>query len=247
MLSTLCVQCFQAPKDPDHRFCSEWCTLAAANEAPNLLPIPPDNILYHSVETQFRDGWTEGIAPRVKGIYMVTWTQQSQADFYQYRAWVESHGQFKLQGMFAGNERKFFRGTTRACTIGENGNKMMCNIPSCKVCEALRCGFGPYLQLKQATGYNGTRLGAGIYSTPDPSKAIKYADDIFQRSTRVIMLCRVVLGNCYPTKSEKQNFFQPPPGFDSVYGYSGHNSVFKSDERVVYDANAIRPAYLIVL
>lgn len=69
-----------------------------------------------------------------------------------YRASVESHGQFTLKGMYDGNERKFFRGAARACTIGEDGNESICTMKSCKLCEALRLGFGPYLYEKQTKG-----------------------------------------------------------------------------------------------
>ncbi|KAM0418653.1 hypothetical protein ACHAPT_012456 [Fusarium lateritium] len=140
-------------------------------------------------------------------------------------------------GKYAGNERKRFRGAERACNIGEDGNVTMCYSSECKLCETLREGFRPYLDLKRRPG---------LYSTHDTSKAAKYAINKVPSNVNALMLCRVVLGDAYVTEEEMPYLQKPPHGYDSVYAKPGPYSRFNTDERVVYTSRAMRPAYLII-
>ncbi|RMJ09583.1 hypothetical protein BHE90_005952 [Fusarium euwallaceae] len=244
-MSNVCLQCRTYPKSPTHTFCCKECARNAANNAPSLIKIPSDHIMYLNAASAFYEGWKR-TPPPIRTIYLVTWTKESRDEFEAYRDQIENHGNFIAMGKYAGNERKRFRGAERACTIGENGNVTMCYNGDCKLCEALREGFRPYLDLKRRTGYHGTRLGPGLYSTYDTSKAAKYAINKVPSNVNALMLCRVVLGNSYVTENEMPYLQQPPPGFDSVYARPGPRSQFNTDERVVYTSRAMRPAYLII-
>ncbi|KAK7403075.1 hypothetical protein QQX98_011186 [Neonectria punicea] len=245
MSNDICLQCRQRPKKPDHTFCSTACNTAAANNSPGLIEIPKDHVMYLNAAHAFHDG-IQGNSPPIKTIYLVTWTKQSRDEFEAYRNKVEQRGNFVAVGKYPGNERKRLRGAERACTIGENGNTTMCYSTNCKLCETLRCGFRPYLDLKRTTGYHGTRLGTGLYSTQDTSKAAKYAVNKVWSNVHALMLCRVVLGNSFVTQTEIPYLQQPPDGYDSVYAQPGPSSHFTSDETVVYTSRAMRPAYLII-
>ncbi|KAK7426099.1 hypothetical protein QQZ08_007409 [Neonectria magnoliae] len=151
MSNDICLQCHQRPKKPDHTFCSTACNTAAANKSPGLIEIPKDHVMYLNAARAFHNG-IQGNSPPIKKIYLVTWTKQSRDEFEAYRNKVEKRGNFVAAGKYPGNEQKRLRGAERACTIGENGNTTMCYSTSCKLCETLRCGFRPYLDLKRTTG-----------------------------------------------------------------------------------------------
>ncbi|EEU41367.1 uncharacterized protein NECHADRAFT_83366 [Fusarium vanettenii 77-13-4] len=244
-MSDVCLQCGYYAKDPAHTFCDKHCARDAANNAPSLIKIPRDHVMYNNAASAFYGGWN-GTPPPIRTIYLVTWTQESRNEFEAYRDKIESDEDFIAMGKYAGNERKRFRGAERACTIGENGNVTMCYNGDCKLCETLREGFRSYLDLKRSTGYHGTRLGPGLYSTCDTSKAAKYAINKVPSNVHALMLCRVVIGHPYVTEREMPHLQQPPPGFNSVYARPGPSSHFNTDETVVYTSRAMRPAYLII-
>ncbi|KAJ3461262.1 hypothetical protein MRS44_009815 [Fusarium solani] len=160
-MSDVCLQCRYYAQDPAHTFCDKHCARNAANNAPSLIEIPSDHVMYLNAASAFHEGWN-GTPPPIRTIDLVTWTQQSRNEFEAYRDQIESRGNFIAMGKYAGNERKRFRGAERACTIGENGNVTMCYngdlsdvdiIPSVTDLDS-----------------HGTKLGPSLYSTYDTSK-----------------------------------------------------------------------------
>lgn len=47
MPNDICLQCKQKPKRQDYTFCSPQCSKKAADNAPNLLNIPHDHVMFH--------------------------------------------------------------------------------------------------------------------------------------------------------------------------------------------------------
>ncbi|KAF8551070.1 hypothetical protein OG21DRAFT_1478285 [Imleria badia] len=242
--------CLRQPKVPDHRFCSLACGQSAARSAPELKYLLPHHELSIKVATQFIECWKSAPPPTVLGVYMITWTESSQRRFEQYRDAVEIRGQFKRNGFFAGNEQKRFRSTVRACTLGERGNLSPCHNAACWMCETIRWGFEPHLQRKRDLPWNagGIRLGAGIYTSHSSFKAHQYAENIHDRNSRInaMLVCRVVIGQPYEMYHENPIIQSPPFGYDCIFGKPGWQSAFTEDEYVVYNADAIRAAYLVL-
>ena len=65
------------------------------------------------------------------------------------RVEVENRGQFIAQGKGPGDEQLQFRGVSRTCTLGENGQTAFCGDGGCKLCESITQGFVPYLLYKR--------------------------------------------------------------------------------------------------
>ncbi|KAK2767527.1 hypothetical protein FQN54_003684 [Arachnomyces sp. PD_36] len=152
MPNDICLQCLQNPKGKNHTFCSGQCSSLASAEAPNLIKIPTDHVMFENVVSRFKSGWKGQPLPSISGIYLITWERLARLRFEDYRSEVEMRGKFKLKGLSPGDEKKRFRGVARYCTLGEAGNTTLCYHPDCKLCESIRDGFGPYLDLKRATG-----------------------------------------------------------------------------------------------
>ncbi|KAG6372556.1 hypothetical protein JVT61DRAFT_7666 [Boletus reticuloceps] len=271
MPSNACPQCQRQPKHPDYRFCSVACGQSAARSAPELKYLYPHHELSVTIATQFMRCWSIGPRPTVLAVYTITWTESSQRSFKQYRDAVEFRGQFKRNGFFPGNEQKRFRSTVRACTLGEGANVSPCYNEACWMCETIRCGFEPHLQRKRSVpsyvsvfpvdspkavflmvfasrNGPGIRLGAGIYTSHSSSKAAQYAENIHDPESRIkaMLVCRVVIGTPFVTCQEDPTIRSPPLGYDCVYGEPGDHSAFREDEYVVYNADAIRAAYLVL-
>ncbi|KIJ67180.1 hypothetical protein HYDPIDRAFT_84369 [Hydnomerulius pinastri MD-312] len=250
--SNICPLCHWFPKHPKHRFCSITCAQAAAQLAPKLIYLSQNHESSMDVAAQFLARWRCQCAlyPRLIGIFMITWTEQSQKAFENYRDKVEARGHFEKLGLSAGNEQKRFRCAARACTLGESGNLSPCNNVMCELCETLRYGFGPHLERKRNIPQhgNGIRLGAGIYTSHTSSKAAQYAMNRHDPDSGVkaMFVCRAVIGRPYKTKREDPTLEKPPIGYDCVYGKPGWRSQFQDDEYVFYDPDAIRAAYLVL-
>ncbi|KAF9240847.1 hypothetical protein BU15DRAFT_73705 [Melanogaster broomeanus] len=245
-----CPQCQVHPKHPDHRFCSPTRTEITAASG-QLIPLFRNDETFINIENQFLQHWKAPSRPMLLGILMITWTKKQEKDIRKYKNEVEARGRFQQKGLFAGNEQKQFQCAVRACTLGENKNVSPCTSESCELCETIRCGFQPYLERKRAipsTSPCGIRLGAGIYITFTSSKADEFAVNRHDASSRVkaMFVCCVVVGKPYETKRENTALKSPPAGHDCVVAKPGRWSEFTDDECVVYDADAIRAAYLVV-
>lgn len=47
-MSDVCLQCGYYAKDPAHTFCGKHCARDAANNAPSLIKIPRDHVMYNN-------------------------------------------------------------------------------------------------------------------------------------------------------------------------------------------------------
>ncbi|EJD55061.1 hypothetical protein AURDEDRAFT_50976, partial [Auricularia subglabra TFB-10046 SS5] len=76
-------------------------------------------------------------------------------------------------------------------------------------------------------------------------RAYDYAVDLHDNSKfRTVLITRTVMGRKQPLKREQPNRMQPDSSFDSVTGVAEGGT---SEEYVVYNKDAVRPAYLLVL
>ncbi|KAG8946537.1 hypothetical protein FRC04_011595 [Tulasnella sp. 424] len=88
------------------------------------------------------------------------------------------------------------------------------------------------------------RFGGGIYTSSASSKAAIYAQNHAPSAYKAMLLNKVAVGRSYFTGVADNGWTAPPPGYNSVCGLPG--DVFKHDETIVYDDDAIRPQYLII-
>ncbi|KAF8194087.1 hypothetical protein BJ912DRAFT_959277 [Pholiota molesta] len=92
---------------------------------------------------------------------------------------------------------------------------------------------------------NGVPFGGGIYMNAGPNEALEYAKDHRNGSEyHAVLVTRTVLGNMQTLSVEDHGRMSPDRGYDSVKGRADGGG---SLEYVVYDENAVRPAYLIMV
>ncbi|OAX34576.1 hypothetical protein K503DRAFT_698460 [Rhizopogon vinicolor AM-OR11-026] len=241
----ICLQCMKYPKRKDFTFCSKDCSKAAARAAPKLIKIPSNHVMYQSVQHDFESSWYAPNKPNILDICLITWSADSRSSFDNYRDSVQ-----RRTNIPCGNEVKRFRAERRVCHLGEPGYLSLCHHRDCRLCDAIRTGFKSSLAHKRKVPPMGPgiRLGHGIYTTPTSSKAFDYAVNIHNQSkVKTVIYSRVVLGRSFMMVNEMPSLWSPPLGFDSVEGRPGPGSQFSDLECVVYDENAILPAYLITL
>ncbi|TCD67833.1 hypothetical protein EIP91_011895 [Steccherinum ochraceum] len=97
-------------------------------------------------------------------------------------------------------------------------------------------------KFKQRTNFG--RFGAGIYTSATSSKANDYTCNAVPARTRVMLLNWVVMGKTIKMTEGDTTLTEPPTGYDSVVGEPGGDLNY--DESIVYDNDAIRPAFLVV-
>ncbi|KAJ7034311.1 hypothetical protein C8F04DRAFT_956592 [Mycena alexandri] len=237
-----CLQCGEA-----ERLCSHTWSKAAAAPAPELLKIPETHVTYRQVCKIFYGGWTGWApAPPISSIYRIIWTADLHSSFAYYRDMVQS--------MTGCTDSTRFRSEKRACNLGEPGSLELCQWPDCHLCKAIRTGFQSSLEYKRSIrGPKGINLGRGIYTTPSSYKAYQYAVNIGSAdgsNMKAVLSTQVVLGYPFNTNRKDPRIVAPPPGYHSVIGVPGVPgccSDFSDPEEVVYDKDAIRPTYLIML
>jgi len=89
------------------------------------------------------------------------------------------------------------------------------------------------------------RFGAGIYTTACSSKADDYCINLHGRAgLRVLLVSRVVVGKALKKRKNATNLTGVSLPYHSLVGEPGGDLNYQ--ETVVYDNDAIRPAYLIV-
>ncbi|KAG9022489.1 hypothetical protein FS842_006149 [Serendipita sp. 407] len=84
------------------------------------------------------------------------------------------------------------------------------------------------------------------YTTATSSKSDSYSTNGSTSSYKAIIMTKVVVGRGYKMTQNAQTLTAPPTGFHSVLGEPVQGGKLNYDELVVYDNDAIRPAYLIV-
>ena len=94
--------------------------------------------------------------------------------------------------------------------------------------------------------------GAGIYFSENSCKALQYAPQT-RAGERVLIICRVLMGNSYNTNNSLQGHREPPEvegkRFDSVFAQEGKGNKKrqKHNEYITYSADQVYPEYLVYM
>jgi len=149
----------------------------------------------------------------------------------------------RVTGKTANIEHLLFHGTSRACALGETGdNVRLCRLARCSLCSVIRSSYDINLC---GTKNKFSRFGQGIYTTKCSSKADDYTSS--ERSDlklRFLLVNTVVVGWQNKRMRNKKSMVNAGPGYHSVLGVPGGDLNY--EETVVYNNDAIRPAFLIV-
>ncbi|KAG8829829.1 hypothetical protein FRC17_005946 [Serendipita sp. 399] len=213
--------------------------------APGIVEIPSSHPKFADVSHQFRAKWSHTNIPfkPAKHIYLVLNSPASAASYDAYRTKVEQQGNFKAAGKSEGNENRRFHGTTRQCHLGDPGNTQLCSNSTCALCGILRTSFDLKFY-KGKTGWG--RFGRGLYTSSTSSKSDSYTANKSPSPYKAMLLAKVVVGRGYKMTRDATTLTAPPTNYHSVLGEPDASGSLNYDELVVYDNDAIRPAYLIV-
>ncbi|KAG8815839.1 hypothetical protein FRC18_001293, partial [Serendipita sp. 400] len=85
-----------------------------------------------------------------------------------------------------------------------------------------------------------------IYTTEVSSKSDDYALNRHKSFTKALVLASVILGHPMKLRHNSDQLIEPPLGHDSVIGEPSEGGHLRYSESVVYDRDAIRPAYLVM-
>ncbi|KAF9444459.1 ADP-ribosylation [Macrolepiota fuliginosa MF-IS2] len=246
-----CIMCLQAPKAIMSHFCSQGCADKVESGAPAILENPAGHITsglhrldptdpdYGNLERQFIGGWQHPhkMKTRVRAVFRIVSPPSFYTDYFQHRDRI-------LGDVSDGfpSEQLLFHGTNRACSLGEDGASTdLCQRPDCYLCSIIRNSFDI---TKCGTKNRFHRFGTGIYTTSVSSKADDYVQNVYgNMTTRALLLNRVIIGNPGRLTHNATNLLSPPTGCHSVIGEPGVD--LKYEETVVYNNDAIRPAFLI--
>lgn len=217
-----------------------------------LIPLDKENERYIEVSCLFYAGWQhpKKPCPRVDAIYKVVFPESKLLPYNKYRESVSR--QLTRVSLFRRSsperfEALLFHGTARMCSLGESiEQRSLCSWPSCKLCGVINQSFS-VAECGRKNKF--TRFGKGIYTTSASSKADSYFEQIetvgtqIKPSTRILLVNRVVVGKTYASQTNMVDLLAPPPSFHSVTGVPGEHLNY--EETVVYNDDAIRPAFLV--
>lgn len=218
---------------------------------------------YSTVERQFYDGWKHPHKrkPRIKTIFRIISPPSFHMPYYQHRSAfiytcrnlsvvISSRDRVCIDlpdisshTFISPNEQFLFHGTDRACSLGEDpASTNLCMLPECHLCCIVRNSFD-ISKCGQKNKFR--RFGTGIYATSVSSKADDYIQNINRLTPiRAVLLNRVVVGN--PERRLRNAIYRTAPlaGCHSIIGEPGADLNY--EETVVYNNDAIRPAFLVV-
>jgi len=174
-------------------------------------------------------------------VWKINWGRSSHPEcienkFYNYQLRVAIR-----TGIPGGNTRRRFHGTVRECRLGDTSTAQgLCLLDTCNLCRIIQNSF-EIARVGERTNFG--RFGAGIYTSATSSKANDYTAR-HASPNKAMLLNYVVMGRAIKLTRTNQRLTQPPHGFDSVIGEPGGGLNY--DESVVYNNDAILPAFLIV-
>ncbi|KAF8630193.1 hypothetical protein AX15_003068 [Amanita polypyramis BW_CC] len=210
-----------------------------------LLPILRSDPTFTQLEQKFRDGWkhNDKDTPPVQAIFKILSSEDTLKPFIQYRSKVAGTFFTSLFWACDGNEQLLFHGTTRGCLLGEeNSSVYLCELTDCLLCNIIRNSFDVE---KCGLKNKFRRFGSGIYVTACSSKADDYSKNDSKNAVfRAMLVSRVVVGKSYRRRYNAVHMTEPPLGYHSVFGEPGADLNY--EETVVYNNDAIRPAYLLI-
>ncbi|KAN0074498.1 hypothetical protein V8E55_011910 [Tylopilus felleus] len=209
-----------------------------------LVQVERRSPIFVDIEQLFAKDWHrwDKYRPEVQFIFEVQWPDYALRPYLVYRAKVQASTHAE-DGR--GNEKFLFHGTNRACMLGESvSTVLLCCRKTCSLCSILRTSLAVS---KCGTKNAFKRYGNGIYLTPCSSKADEYVSSIsHSASLRVMLINRVVVGNAFKTHRNAPQIVPLSPEYNSVEAEPGPESDLVHPETVIYDNDAVRPAYVIV-
>ncbi|KAG9004307.1 hypothetical protein FRB94_006810 [Tulasnella sp. JGI-2019a] len=238
-----CILCRHNQKVAGTQFCGRRCAQLATQQAPLILPISEDDSTFDKITDQFHKSWRHSSPlPEIQQIYKIIQSKDLMDRYYAYREFVEDSGNFVLGGMAPGNERRRWHGTRRVCDLGDDPTRTrLCDSNHCGTCGILRTSF----KLVATRDNIRDRIGRGIHTSSTSSRAHDYSKTTAIESSRYLsmLLTTVVLGKAYKASTNGETL-SAPPGYHSVL--RGVGNELNYDDIVVYNEDAIRPAWLII-
>ncbi|KAG8859695.1 hypothetical protein FRB96_004269 [Tulasnella sp. 330] len=198
-----------------------------------LIELDPSSHKYQTLESHFTNAYRidPSTTDKVPGVHRIFQINQIQSGLKErYEEYLSC----------TGNEELLFHGTARNCKVGDPGaDAKLCN--NCPLCYIMHGGYK--LQFAKREGL----LGKGLYSARNSSKSVAYSNNVNgaeHSSYKAVMMNFVSLGRILETDRHFKYLQEAPSGYDSVHGVC--NTQFGSDELVVYDEDALRPAVLVI-
>ncbi|KAG8860964.1 hypothetical protein FRB91_000160 [Serendipita sp. 411] len=230
-----CLACKIRQQFSGSLFCGKTCMDNTHNSAPGILEIPNTHPKFKDIEYQFLIKWTgSGKKPTVHHVYLVLTKPADMMKYEVYKQKMEAKNSHISKGQQPGNQQRRWHGTGRNCQLGDPGNTTPCTATACSLCNIIRTSFN-------ITHAAAGAFGKGIYTSSASSTSNGYSRTNSASTMRAMLLNRVVVGVGYKTSTLNSTLVAPPAGYDSVIAaYAG------TDELVVFDNDAIRPAYLIM-
>ena len=146
------------------------------------------------------------------------------------------------------NIEEFYHGTAFKCSMPRG--ESVCSNAECGACGIAKKGFDPERISSQAW----QRFGKGFYFAVNSSKAYEYPLSLYRRPRaqqpihRCLLVCEVAPGRKHIVYQDEPSLKGPPLGCHSVYGKVNRSpSGLNYEEIVVYQTEAIRPRYILVL
>ncbi|KAG9044859.1 hypothetical protein FS842_001374 [Serendipita sp. 407] len=199
----------------------------------------------------FAKSWSHGTpVPAVEKIYAIISPEEQTRPYRQYRAHIELKCNFMSnRKLRQGNEQTRWHGTLCVCSLTTvNSTGVPCTSQSCPLCNIIRVSY----DISYA-GVKWGRYGKGIYSTCTSSKANDYSKNAIASPWKAVLLNDVVIGKGIIMSTDSPGLTGPPSGYDSVLGVprkrlrrGGAPVGLNYDETVVYQNEAIKPAYLVI-
>jgi len=197
------------------------------------------------VKQLFISGWEHPNkpSPAIHAVYKILYPDDMIQSYLEYRTRVDKLIVSTDGSGPPGNESFLFHGTTRSCRLVENAkNLRLCKIETCSLCKIVHHSFDVN---RSGSNFAFRRFGSGIYTSACSSKSDDYTtNNSWRSSLRILILNRVVVGNTLKLRTNTQNLTEPPLGYHSITGEPGVHLNY--EETVIYDNDAIRPAFLIV-
>ncbi|KAF9790464.1 ADP-ribosylation [Thelephora terrestris] len=195
---------------------------------------------YEKIVHLFQDGWLHK-KKSFPHLYRIFRIETAEALIHPYLQYYDSVR--RVTGKASDIEQLLFHGTFRACALGETeDNVRLCRLAQCSLCSIIRSSFDIE---RCGTRRNFSRFGQGIYTTKCSSKADDYCSS--ERSDlklRLLLVNTVVVGWQNKCTRNKKSLNNPGTGYHSVLGVPGGDLNY--EETVVYNNDAIRPAFLVV-
>jgi len=250
-----CIKCKTNAPNPGHKWCQNCFTAKNAKVCSKCKTHPPNNGYalcrncwnptglslvptktmtsnkYPNIEKQFHDGMAKKLYKGTIIEILSVYDKNRFTDYEKYKSTVAKANNNQA------NEKRWWHGSNLNCSLWTS--QKICG-GSCHICNILSKGFMmKYANSKNAWG----RFGAGLYFAPDAAKSSDYTQPF--QNVRCLILCKVVVGNAKICYKDEPTLKAPPSGYHSVLGKPGSGGSLNFPELVVFNEDAILPAYAV--